>query len=391
MVALDQADAIGAKITRIFARSRGAYAVYEANGRVAIQYSDDLAFEHVQREELSRLNGLRFEIDSIVHKNTSRLFGRDYRGQYNARVAAALIVGLERDLDEAKDSLQAIKADVERDRLSLARYVYLVWASGFMLAFVIIFFSVSGISWGLVFDHPLSLSFVDCRGGADPAALSAPLSGGAAPVCGGAIYTLSKAQPIWVAAGAGVVGAYFSLAVGMRQRNVLTNLNRIDNIIDAFLRITIGAIAAGVLVLALRSSIVSGVKFGEATLSGGGIALPTILVVGFVAGFFERLVPDLLEKATNQSGGDSRSSEDGSRSDRNDKSGPRSPQKSIKAAVSAGGISPSGGPGAKSPHAQADSMAPPPPTANPAPPADTAPGQGTPPPASESGDNPAKV
>jgi len=71
-----------------------------------------------------------------------------------------------------------------------------------------------------------------------------------------------------------------------------------DNLADAALRILIGIVAAGVLVLMLSSRILPSFTIGNAGISGTDISWQTVLVIGFVAGFLERLVPDLLEQAT---------------------------------------------------------------------------------------------
>ncbi len=52
------------------------------------------------------------------------------------------------------------------------------------------------------------------------------------------------AKPLWLAARAGTVGAWFSVALAIKNRTVLPNLQRRDNYSDACLRIAIGFIAA---------------------------------------------------------------------------------------------------------------------------------------------------
>jgi hypothetical protein len=101
---------------------------------------------------------------------------------------------------------------------------------------------------------------------------------------------------IWLAARAGTIGAFFSIALAIRDRTVLTNLHRRDNLADAALRILIGIVAAGVLVLMLSSNLVPAFTIGKADISGPLITWQTVLVVGFIAGFLERLVPDLLKQ-----------------------------------------------------------------------------------------------
>src|SRR4029077_19291399 len=95
---------------------------------------------------------------------------------------------------------------------------------------------------------------------------------------------------------AGLVGAAFSIALGIRNRTVGLDLNRLDNITDGVLRLLIGVIAAGVLLLILASGILPNMKIGDMTVSGGINSWKVVMVVGFIGGFLERLVPDLLEK-----------------------------------------------------------------------------------------------
>jgi hypothetical protein len=105
---------------------------------------------------------------------------------------------------------------------------------------------------------------------------------------------------LWRAAAAGAVGAFFSIAIGIRTRTVLPDLLRTSNIMDAVLRVTIGFIAGAVLMAMLRLDVVT-LQIGPDSIPEAG-ALAVILA-GFFAGFSERLVPDLLEKAKASPGG----------------------------------------------------------------------------------------
>jgi hypothetical protein len=72
-----------------------------------------------------------------------------------------------------------------------------------------------------------------------------------------------------------------------------------DNSVAVALRLMIGAIAAGVLVALVLASAVE-LTIGGAKLMSGTppkISLLYILIIGFLGGFSERLVPDLLAKA----------------------------------------------------------------------------------------------
>lgn len=78
---------------------------------------------------------------------------------------------------------------------------------------------------------------------------------------------------------------------------VLLNLITRDNISDAVLRLIIGVIAAGVLYLLLHSDLDT-ITIAGAKLSGDALTREKAVVIGFIAGFLERLVPDLLAGPT---------------------------------------------------------------------------------------------
>jgi hypothetical protein len=108
---------------------------------------------------------------------------------------------------------------------------------------------------------------------------------------------------LWRAAAAGAVGAFFSIATGMRTRTVLPDLLRTSNVMDAVLRITIGFIAGAVLLALLREKVIT-IQIGNAAVAGADAL--TMVLVGFLGGFSERMVPDLLAKASASTGGSKR-------------------------------------------------------------------------------------
>jgi hypothetical protein len=114
------------------------------------------------------------------------------------------------------------------------------------------------------------------------------------------IAPFTTAIDMWRAAAAGTVGAFFSIAIGIRTRTVLPDLLRTSNIMDAVLRITIGFIAGAVLIAMLKLGVVQ-LQLGTEPLAQAGAL--SVLLAGFFAGFSERLVPDLLDKAQASPGG----------------------------------------------------------------------------------------
>ncbi|PZQ59010.1 MAG: hypothetical protein DI544_12565 [Sphingomonas taxi] len=95
---------------------------------------------------------------------------------------------------------------------------------------------------------------------------------------------------IWRGFAAGAVGAFFSIALAIKSRAVLTDLLPTTNIMDAALRIVIGAIGGAVLIALIVGEVV---RFELVPQTSVLFAI----IAGFFAGFSERLVPDLLAKS----------------------------------------------------------------------------------------------
>jgi len=95
------------------------------------------------------------------------------------------------------------------------------------------------------------------------------------------------------------VGAFFSIALGIRGRTVLPDLRRVSNITDAGLRVIIGFIGGSALMALITSKAVR-IGLGDVMFDAQNPATTWlfVLIVGFLAGFSERLVPDLLAKTT---------------------------------------------------------------------------------------------
>ncbi len=250
-------DAAAVRVVEIYAKNPPYYAVYRTPTRVVVHYADDPVLARAQRSALAPLNPLRGVINSLLDGWKPARAQRFSRG-----VADALVVALEGDMAGAAVILQNVKQEIIDERTSWARFQYLIIA----LLTAVVLITACSYAYGDWFSHKIGLP--------------------------------PEGRGIWQAGGGGAVGAFFSIATAMRKRTVLTDLQWLDNAADAILRITIGLIAAMLLFCMLQAHLVN---ISLASTGPGKTAAEQwmwIIVVGFTAGFLERLVPDLLEKST---------------------------------------------------------------------------------------------
>jgi hypothetical protein len=95
----------------------------------------------------------------------------------------------------------------------------------------------------------------------------------------------------------GAGGALLSTAIALRARSVAIDGDVLSNAVDSTVRIMIGVISAAVLFLMLSSNLLPNVSVAAMPVfKPESITWKIALLIGFAAGFLERLVPDLLEK-----------------------------------------------------------------------------------------------
>jgi len=288
---LHQPDALGVEIQLIYGRKPPEYAVYQTVDRVMLHFADDTATAAEQRKVMAKLSPLRGEINGLIdtwRAKTATLPFMDsstaakkaaaakalttdpFKAQepvrpskaqrkaqcYDRRVGDALVVGFEDDIPSAELLLTTIKRDILDERISWARFEYLIVA--FIAAVAAMLLIGIGTGWGHNY--------------------------------------WPQARDLWFASAAGAAGAFFSIALAIRGRTVLPDLQRWGNIVDAVLRIIIGVMAASVLMALMLTGTVR-LQIGTANLEHTNTsAWLYVLIIGFVAGFSERFVPDLLAK-----------------------------------------------------------------------------------------------
>ncbi|MEG3166518.1 hypothetical protein U1701_18260 [Sphingomonas sp. PB2P19] len=340
-------DANGDEIVKLYWRKPPDYAVYKTHDRgVLIHYADNRETALVQRRTLAPLTPLRDEVDGLIQGWRSAE-GRGFFGLSNPdrlhhkadcadrRVAGALIQGLEEDVPGAQLLLEKIKGDILNERIAWARFEYLLTAFAAVLGVMFLAWLLAAIlppdasgttevaslskrmfSAGLIV---LALAVVITTGiavadrrllasGVAPPELHPGWRAGlllaivAIPITALLIWPATIAtNPVdrdyevalsmWRGSAAGAVGAFFSIALAIRGRTVLPDLLRTANMMDALLRVVIGAIAGTVLIALIAGDVVT---FPFA----GTITTLSTVIAGFIAGFAERLVPDLLEKVS---------------------------------------------------------------------------------------------
>jgi hypothetical protein len=105
----------------------------------------------------------------------------------------------------------------------------------------------------------------------------------------------------WLGTQAGLIGAVMSIALSLRGRTVALDIGFAGNLSDSVLRLIIGAVSGGTLVLLFSCNLIPPLH----TLSGDLDARSSIfaLLLGIIAGFVEKLVPSLLEDQAHKIGG----------------------------------------------------------------------------------------
>jgi len=270
---IDGADPAGRQITDIYFK-RNTYVIYctgeGLEKQVLVYYSDDDETADKQIAGVSELIPLRNQLQCLLREmlqalKESKTMQVDARidNRYHAQIAEAFRLGLERNIDMAKATLEGAIQEVRNINASLARDFYIRGAIPWALA---------GAVGALI-----AAAFFLSTGNANFLKPSLPLA------------------HLLIASSAGAVGALLSIAISVRARVPIDgNKNSIRN--DAMIRIMMGVISAGVIYLIAGSGLLAQIQIGDFTFQSGSIPWQATILLGFAAGFLERLVPDLLEK-----------------------------------------------------------------------------------------------
>lgn len=284
-IRVGQTDGMGDPIQVVYSRAGNIYAVYGTPKRVKVQFADDDTLMLEQRRALTPLNPLRGRIDGMLDdwRKSGRRAGTT--GVFDRRTADALTVALQGDQAGAEDLLNALKADIAEEQESIGRASYLATATITALAVFLFFILLSTFR---VAPGPLPHPGTAASGG-----IASELRNQFA-----SLSTFIAFNKLFLAAGFGSLGALFSIAIGIRRRELRPDMQRRDNLVDAILRIMIGVVSAIILFSLVRSQVVNvqfGGEEGPSLASVDGVHMA--IIVAFVAGFAEMLVGDYLSRA----------------------------------------------------------------------------------------------
>lgn len=288
-VKLGDLDSTGAEIIGVYAKVENAYAIYRTEERLLVQFSDDPALGADQRKLLAPLGPLRGGINGLIDgwRKADPSLSRKWFGWFRSslehdmsakaalfdrRVADALTIALQGGSMEASLILAAAKADILEERTSVARTEYVGVATAIM---VLLILTISGITRLVGADDIIPKD-------ADRNAI-VPIDA-------------IGANAVGFAAALGALGALFSIALAIRSRELLTDLKSLDNIVDATMRVLIGAISAVLLYCLIAAGYFS-FSFGRSSPLQLEAWQPGLAVIAFVAGFSERLVGNVLSGA----------------------------------------------------------------------------------------------
>jgi hypothetical protein len=259
-------DQSGAEIKNIYSSTRQ-FVIYEAGDQIRCLLPDDFGVAKGLRQRIADLGGLRASIedwrcDPSLSPNEKMRAARE--------LAWALAQALEDEnkpqSNEPKDILTRVDARLRSLVKSHYRKKYCVanlLAFGVIeviLIVVTVFAFLSGISGNLGAIHRYAL--YGCFGG---------------------------------------LGAFLSVITGLRSIDIDINLSRWEHVFSGATRIMIGVVGGLVIGLALDSRLIDP-TFGNSPTSAGSSAsveprLALSLILAFIAGFSESLVPNLLHRA----------------------------------------------------------------------------------------------
>lgn len=226
-------DAAGTPIEVVYTKNDPLYAVYRTSQRVMIHLADDVEERKKQQETLALLNPLRNEINALIDGwRTSAEHDKEALTRlYDRRIADALTLAMENDPISSKALLKSTLDEIGEERQSRGRIEHLLYAAAASVVIGLLVMLATSV-W-----DAKTAQFLD-----------------------------HHVNALLFAAAIGAVGALVSIGIAVRERQLKTDLQTRDNVADAVLRVTVGAVGALLLIAMMRADLID-VDFGNVDLA----------------------------------------------------------------------------------------------------------------------------
>jgi hypothetical protein len=264
-------DASGSPIQSIFATTKQ-FVVYEADNQIRVLLPEDYATAKVLRQKVADLGGLRASIEDL--RADPSLSASSMKTRAAREVAWALAQAFEDESSPPSEQPKEILTRVDGRLRSLVKSHY---RKKYVLSNLVAFCAIEIllIIGAIVLSH------------------ASIATGNLAALHRYALY-----------GSFGALGAFLSVIIGIRSIDVDLNLKGWEHVFAGATRILIGVIGALVIGLALDSSLIdptfgaSGAPAPQISPNSGALErrLALNLILSFIAGFSERLVPNLLRR-----------------------------------------------------------------------------------------------
>jgi hypothetical protein len=271
-------DLHGSQITTIFSCTRQ-FVIYEADNQVRFMLPEDYNTAKALRQRIADLGGLRASIEDL--RNHPSLNSTNESMRSAREITWALAQAFE---DESNPPSERPKEILTRVDARLRNLVKSHYRKKYVLANLIAFGAIEFLllAMAIVFGHFITLP------------------GNMAALHHYALY-----------AAFGGLGAFLSVITGIRSLDVDITLKKWEHVFAGANRIMIGVIGAVVVSLALDSNFIDP-TFGNSTaekgegMSGLKRQVALSLIFAFIGGFSESIVPNLLRRGEQATGGSDR-------------------------------------------------------------------------------------
>lgn len=267
-------DKVGNTVLEVYCAT-SAYKVYRTARGVFVHFADCGRLETMQRAGFDALYGPLCSMRFL----TSRMFRFGDRSSsfYDHEIAQAIIQALNGRVELAVKSLNEL-VTVASDRVAnenRVRYLLACLGTGFALG------GVGAIAFYFLF------------------------TGAGKELLGG---DRLKVAAYILAAMMGGLGAVFSIAMSVRSLEIMPCQQSFMNYVIGAVRVLTGFVSGAVLILLLTSDLIGGLgreivnpeASGDAGLVATSPAWAKVALLGLIAGFAERLVPDLITGASSR-------------------------------------------------------------------------------------------